>query len=209
VLFYWRIDLEENGGNWSSTELGDMKKPRSGWRSFLVETLQTIVLAIVMYFLIDTVVARVRVDNISMIPTLQPGEFVLVNKISYRLSDVKRGDIIVFHYPLNPQEDYIKRVIGLPGDDVNITNGQLFVNGQEINESYISVTMVSEGDWVVPQDALFVMGDNRNQSSDSRAWGFVPMENLVGKAMVIYWPLDEFRVLSHPDVVNAANNAGS
>jgi signal peptidase I len=198
--------LEENGGNWSSTDLGDKKKPRSGWSSFLVETLQTIVLAIVMYFLIDTVVARVRVDNISMLPTLQPGEFVLVNKITYRLSDVKRGDIIVFHYPLNPQEDYIKRVIGLPGDDVNITNGELFVNGQKINESYISVTMVSEGDWVVPQDALFVMGDNRNQSSDSRAWGYVPMENLVGKAMVIYWPLEEFKVLSHPDVVNAANN---
>src|SRR5512141_2146289 len=111
---------------------------RPAWLTFLIETLQTIVLAVVLYFLIDSVVARVRVENISMEPTLQPGEFILVNKLAYRLGEYRYGDIIVFHYPPNPQEDYIKRVIGLPGDDINVNSGFVHVNGQPLDEPYIS-----------------------------------------------------------------------
>ncbi len=172
---------------------------------FLLETLQTILLALVLYLLIDSVVARVRVENISMKPTLQPGEFVLVNKLAYRVGSLGHGDIIVFHYPQNPAEDYIKRVIGLPGDTVDVRNQMVYINGQALDEKYISAEPTYDGEWKVPPNAVFVLGDNRNQSSDSHSWGFVPLENIVGRALVIYWPLDNMKVLNEPFVVNAAN----
>ncbi len=190
-----------------ATELAQPQEtpPRNSLRTFLVEVLQTVVLALVLYFLIDSVLARVRVENISMEPTLQPGEFILVNKLAYRLGDVDRGDVVIFHYPLNPSEDYIKRVIGVPGDEVAVQNGQVLVNGNALNEPYIMAPPHYNNAWTVPEGQLFVLGDNRNSSSDSHNWGFVPMENLVGKALVIYWPLDQIKILSHPTVVNAAN----
>lgn len=178
---------------------------RSAWISFLLETIQTVVMAVALYFLIDSVVARVRVENISMEPTLQPGEFILVNKLAYRLGDATRGDIIVFHYPPNPAEDYIKRVMGLPGDDVKVQNGKVYINGQPLDEPYISAPPMYTGEWKVPDNYLFVLGDNRNQSSDSHSWGYVPENYVVGKALVIYWPFSELKVLSHPITVNAAN----
>jgi signal peptidase I len=172
---------------------------------FLLETFQTVLLALVLYLLIDSVVARVRVENISMKPTLQPGEFILVNKLAYRIGEPDHGDIIVFHYPQNPQEDYIKRVIGLPGDTIEVRGGHVYVNGLQAQEEYIAADPVYEDQWVVPDDSVFVLGDNRNQSSDSHNWGFVPVDLMVGRAIVIYWPLSEFKVLNEPFVVNAAN----
>jgi signal peptidase I len=105
---------------------------RPAWVGFLWEVLQTLILAVVLYFLIDTVVGRVRVENISMQPTLHEGQFILVNKMAYRLGDYQRGDVVVFHFPRNPQEDYIKRVIGLPGDEVVIDSGSVYINGQRV-----------------------------------------------------------------------------
>jgi signal peptidase I len=178
---------------------------RPAWLTFLIETLQTIVLAVVLYFLIDSVIARVRVENISMQPTLQAGEFILVNKLAYKLSDVTRGDIVIFHFPQDPREDYIKRVIGIPGDTIAVQNNKVYVNNHPVTEPYIAAEPQYSGTWTVPPDRLFVLGDNRNQSSDSHSWGFVPFENLVGKALVIYWPIEQFRLLSQPLIVNAAN----
>jgi len=172
---------------------------------FVLEIFQTVLLALVLYLLIDGVVARVRVENISMRPTLKPGEFILVNKLAYRVGEISRGDIIVFHYPLNPQEDYIKRVIGLPGDEVIVREGQVYVNRQLLTEDYIMAAPGYEDTWIVPENEVFVLGDNRNQSSDSHSWGFVPFENIVGRAVVVYWPLSEVKVLSQPVIVNAAN----
>jgi signal peptidase I len=169
----------------------------------LLETLQTIALAVVLYFLIDSVVARVRVENISMEPTLMPDEFILVNKLSGKLNDISRGDIIVFHFPGDIKEDYIKRVIGLPGDTIEVRGNMVYVNGTPIKEPYIAAEPSYNGTWVVPSANLFVLGDNRNQSSDSHSWGFVPWANIVGKAMVIYWPLDQLKTLSQPIVVSA------
>ena len=168
---------------------------------FLLEILQTLALALVLYFLIDFFIARVRVENISMVPTLQPGEFVIVNKMAYRMGEPERGDIVVFHY--SPQEDYIKRVIGLPGDQVEIKNGQVWVNGYLLHEAYISAPPEYEGSWEVPEGSLFVLGDNRNQSSDSHRWGFVRLDSVVGEALVIYWPLSEAKILSQPIAVRA------
>jgi len=175
-----------------------------GWLRMLSEALQVIVLALLLYFVIDTFIARVRVENISMQPTLKPGEFVIVNKVAYRTGQVQRGDVIVFRYPMNPREDYIKRVIGLPGDHIEIQNGKVFVNGQALEEPYVAASPSYNGVWDVPPGQLFVLGDNRNQSSDSHSWGFVPMENVVGKALLVYWPPNEIKLLTPSSIVNAA-----
>jgi signal peptidase I len=169
----------------------------------VLEVLQTLAIAVVLYFLIDFVIARVRVENISMLPTLQPGEFVLVNKMAYQFGDFERGDIVVFHY--SPQEDYIKRVIGVPGDVVEVENGQVKVNDQTLDEPYIAAAPQYAGFWEVPEGSLFVLGDNRNQSSDSHRWGFVYEESVVGEALVVYWPLTEVKLLSQPMIVKANN----
>lgn len=178
---------------------------RPAWVGFLWEILQTLIMAVILYFLIDTVVGRVRVENISMQPTLHEGQFILVNKLAYRLGDFERGDVIVFHYPRNPEEDYIKRVIGLPGDTVTIENGQVHVNGQVLDEPYIAAPPQYANTWAVPEGQVFVLGDNRNQSSDSHSWGYVPAEYVVGKALVIYWPLDDLKILNEAPGVSAAN----
>lgn len=189
------------------TEPVQKPKSRPGWVTFLLETVQTIILAVVLYFLIDSVVARVRVENISMEPTLMPGQFILVNKLAVKLNDIQRGDIIVFHFPQNPKEDYIKRVIGLPGDSIVIRGNKVFVNNQEITEPYISAEPAYNGTWVVPEGKLFVLGDNRNQSSDSHSWGYVPINLVVGKALIIYWPLENIKTLSQPITVSAKNGS--
>lgn len=180
------------------------KVRRSGCLSFLIDTVETLLLALILFFGINALSDRVRVENISMLPTLQPGEFLLVNKIAYKVGDPQIGDIITFHYPKNPQENYIKRVMGLPGDVIRVAAGEVYVNGTLMDEPYIAAVTASEGTWTVPEDSLFVMGDNRNESSDSRAWGPVPMDLVVGKAVVIYWPLENMKILNHPRVVTAA-----
>jgi signal peptidase I len=179
---------------------------RSSFLRFLVEVLQTLILALVLYLLIDFMIARVRVENISMQPTLKPGEFIIVNKMAYRLGSIRYGDIVVFHY--TPQEDYIKRVIGLPGDEVDISDGIVSINGQPLEETYVYAPPAYTGNWTVPEERLFVLGDNRNQSSDSHKWGFVPVENVVGKALVVYWPLSDAKLLNENLTVNAKNING-
>lgn len=169
------------------------------------ETIEMIVMALILYFLIDAVVARVVVQKISMIPTIVPGEVLLVNKLRYKFSEIERGDIITFHYPLDPDLDYVKRAIGLPGDEVTIENGNVVVNGQLLDEPYISAAPEYEGVWNVPEDALFVLGDNRNPSADSHVWGYVPLENVIGKAFAVYWPLNKIRGLPSPEVFAPGN----
>jgi signal peptidase I len=170
------------------------------WKRLGIDTLQTIVMAIILFVVINTVSARVRVDGISMLPTLENGEFILVNRISYRWSEIQRGDIIVFDFPLNMQEELIKRVIGIPGDHVLVINGQVFVNNQLLNEPYISQAPIYSGEWTVQDGFLFVLGDNRNNSNDSKDWGPLPIENVVGKATVIYWPPPLWEVINHTEI---------
>jgi signal peptidase I len=179
---------------------------RPAWLIFTWEVVQTLLMAVILYFLIDAVVGRVRVENISMQPTLHQDQFILVNKLAYRLGDFQRGDIIVFHFPGDPREDYIKRVIGLPGDNIEIEGGQVFVNGFGLEEPYIAAPPNYTKSYQVPEEGLFVLGDNRNQSSDSHSWGYVPVSNVVGKALIIYWPLEELRILNETPKVSAANN---
>lgn len=176
---------------------------KTKWTRFALDMLETLVLAVVLFVIINTVSARVRVDGISMRPTLEDGEFVLVSKLSYVLGEVKRGDIIVFHFPLNPDEELIKRVIGLPGDRVTVREGRVYVNGQMLHEPYIAQSPLYDGEWVVGEDALFVLGDNRNNSNDSKDWGLLPAKEVVGKAVLIYWPPPMWGILEHTEVFAA------
>jgi signal peptidase I len=177
---------------------------KTGWKHFLLDTIETILLALVLTFGINLVSARVRVENISMQPTLHQGEFLLVNKMAYKNSLPRTGDIIIFHAPPEPGEDFIKRVIGAPGDRVLVQDGQVYVNGISLKEDYIANPPEYNGQWDVPADKVFVLGDNRNSSSDSHVWGFVPLGNVVGKALLIYWPVSEATLLQHSDIVTAS-----
>ena len=172
-------------------------------KRFFIDLLETIVLAVVLFFAINAVSARVRVDGFSMVPTLQDGEYVLVNRLAFLNSQPERGDIIVFVSTQSADLDLIKRVIGLPGDTINISGGVVRVNGQVLDEPYIAAAPIYNGEWDVPDGNLFVLGDNRNDSSDSHAWGLLPLENVLGKAILIYWPIPEWNLIEHVESVAA------
>jgi len=169
----------------------------TNWKRFILDILETLVLAVVLYFGINAISARVRVDGFSMRPTLQDGEYILVNKLAYKFSEPKRGDIIVFIFPVNPAEDLIKRIIGVPGDTVTVQDGVLTVNGAVVDEPYISAPPAYNGSWQVPEGNLFVLGDNRNDSRDSHQWGLLPVENVIGRSVLIYWPPEEWQIIRH------------
>ena len=168
-----------------------------GVRRFILDVLETIILSIVLFLGINSISARIRVESISMQPTLYAGDFVIVNKVAYKVGSPSRGDVIIFHYPPDPgREPYIKRVIGLPGDKITVTGGKVYINDVPVSEPYIKAPPSYEGTWRVPQDSLFVLGDNRNSSSDSHSWGMVPLANVIGKAEVVYWPPTQWKLLS-------------
>jgi signal peptidase I len=136
------------------------------------------------------VVKPFYIPSPSMEPTLSRGDRVLVNRMVYRFSEPEIGDIVVFHPPIAPGEDYIKRVVALAGDTVAVQKGTLYVNGEAQEEPFLKEKMDSELDAeVIPEGHLFVMGDNRNSSGDSRVFGPVAEDELLGRAFVIYWPL--------------------
>ena len=174
-------------------------------RDMVWDLLKRILVILVLYLLVDSVIARVRVLNISMYPTVVEGEILIVNKLAYKLGEMERGDIITFHFPLEPEVDYIKRLVGLPGDVVEVKDQHVIVNGTVLNEPYIVTPANYVGSWTVPTDSIFALGDNRNDSADSHVWGFVPKENLIGKALAVYWPLNHMRLLGHADVMLAEN----
>ena len=134
------------------------------------------------------------VRGASMEPTFHGGEYLIVDQLSYRLGDPERGDVIILRYPKDESVYFIKRVIGLPGDRVELVDKQLLINGRPTEDPHgsysLSGSMRQYGPVTVPADHLFVMGDNRDESSDSRVWGFVPRHYLKGKAFLIYWSWD-------------------
>ena len=172
----------------------------SGFWHFLRDVLETLVLSVILFVAINAVSARIRVDGSSMVPTLTDGQFVMVNRLAYKFSEPKHGDVVVFHYPRDPQQEYIKRIIGLPGDKVEINNGHVYVNGQQLIEPYIAAAPRSQGEWTIPAGEIFVLGDNRNNSQDSRSFGSVSMENMIGKAIFIYWPPTDWGSVTSPEI---------
>ncbi|MBS3753655.1 MAG: signal peptidase I, partial [Anaerolineales bacterium] len=136
----------------------DEKEKRPGFLNAVVDILETLLLSVILFLIINAVSARIKIDGSSMEPTLQHGEFIIVSKLNYRFGEPQRGDIVVFDYPRNITQEYIKRVIGLPGDHVQIEDQKVYVNGQEVSEPYLNAPPVYEGEWDVPDEALFVLG---------------------------------------------------
>ena len=184
------------------------------------EFLESIVLALVVFLVIQTSVQNFKVDGPSMNPTLEHGQFLLVNKVVYfkidqeRLSRItpfwrvdhslesfavhppERGEVIVFHYPEDPRRDFVKRVIGVPGDRISIKEGTVRINGSAISEPYIVAHDTSNmSERKMGRKEYFVLGDNRPGSTDSRRGWNVPEENILGKVWIVYWPLSSWTLL--------------
>ena len=180
------------------------EQPKSGLLRFVLDILETVILSVVLFVGINAITARIRVEGSSMEPTLHDGEFVMVNKLAYRMGSPERGDVIIFQFPRDPDQEYVKRVIGLPGDKVVISNGQVLVNDVLLDEPYIAAAPGYRSEWQVPEEMLFVLGDNRNRSSDSHNWGPVPLSYVIGRALFVYWPPKQWGVIEHIPVASAA-----
>jgi len=168
---------------------------QESWGKLIRELVETIVIALILALLIRTfVVESFLVQGSSMEATLHDGERLLVNKLAYRFGEPKQGDIIVFRYPKDPSRDFIKRVIAVPGDTVEISEGQVLLNGAPLDEPYVRhFSYDSMGPLQVDEGEVFVLGDNRTNSDDSRFFGTVPLPNIKGRAFLVYWPLQYIR----------------
>ena len=196
------------------------RKPAIGC---LLEIAETLVLTLIIFWVIQSFVAQpFRVQQMSMEHTLEPDQYVLVDKLTPRFDTYKHGDIVVFNPPKNwvasGGEPYIKRVIGLPGETVDIHGGHVYIDGTQINEPYLYTEppdpspqpTTVQGDqhtWVVPPGDVFLMGDHRQNSEDSRTFGTVAVSQVIGRAWLRYWPLDTFGILPTPTYPELASTS--
>lgn len=166
--------------------------PRSRWQEWggaLRELIETLVLTLVIFLLIRFAAPNFRIEGSSMEPNFHDGEHLFVNRLVYMFHPPERGDVIVFIPPSSLSRDYIKRVIGLPGDRVQIVEGQVNIDGTPLDEPYpLAPSVASYGPVTVGPNEYFVLGDNRDNSSDSRAWGLLAADKIIGKAWITYWP---------------------
>ncbi len=172
--------------------------------NFVLDFLETIVVALSIFVVIYLFLMQPHeIKGDSMKPNFQDKEYILTDKISYRLHAPIRGDVVIFKAPVNPDVDYIKRVIGIPGDKVKVQNGTPFVNGEKLKEDYlVDQTFLFPGSFmaegveiIVPEGKIFVMGDNRSHSSDSRQFGPININSVVGRAFLRYWPINSIGVI--------------
>jgi len=184
-------------------EPNDEKKSRHGILGFMGEVPGLVLMAFVLALIIRTFLFQAFfIPSPSMEPTLIQGDRVLVNKIPFYFHDPRRGDIIVFNPPTTSDKPYIKRVLATAGDHVAIHDGSVWINGKELAEPYIKkgiTTCQSVCTWDVPDGDIFVLGDNRTNSSDSRVFGVVKVSSVIGKAWLTYWPLSDFGLVPHED----------
>lgn len=198
-------------------------------RHVVKEMLETAIFILLIFFIVRGIVQNFKIEGSSMQPSLESGQYILVNKLVYFHFDInapmrllpggedvpprvvypfhlpQRGDIIVFEFPKDPSRDYIKRVIGLPGETIEIRNDHVYVNGNMIDEPYLggkptscNANACSQGPVEVPSDAVYVMGDNRSNSSDSREWETLPLDKIIGQAWVLYYPIgDDWGFIPH------------
>lgn len=206
-------------------------------RGVVKELLETAIYILLIFVIVRSMVQNFKIEGSSMEPSLHSGQYILVNKlvyfhfdrnaplrllpgnedlpdqITYPLGLPKRGDVVVFEYPNDIRKDYIKRVIGLPGEKVEVRDGAVFINGEKLDEPYLqgkqtfcdTGTPCSKGPVVVPEGSIFVMGDNRSNSSDSRQWNALGLEHIIGQAWVLYYPLDDLGAIPHPSYASDAS----
>jgi len=168
---------------------------RGGLRSWMRDLVVSVAVSA---FIIIFLYQPVRVEGTSMLPMLKDQDRLFINKMVYRVEDIHRGDVVVFLYPRDHSKSYIKRVIALPGDDLRIDHGEVYVNRKRVVEKYVPVRFEderSQPETVVPPHEYFVMGDHRSISSDSRAFGPVERNLIYGKAAFVYWPVDQAGVV--------------
>lgn len=167
-------------------------------RGALREIVTTIIVAVVIFVLLQTTVQSFIVVGSSMKPNLEPGQRLLVSKIAYRFGEPQKGEVIVFQPPRNKNTDYIKRIIALPGDTIEIKEGVVYVNNVALDEPYIkNLTTDTLKPTEIPENEYFVLGDNRNNSNDSYDWGTVPRQNIIGKAWISFWPPEHWGTVSN------------
>ncbi|MEO1621362.1 MAG: signal peptidase I [Cyanobacteria bacterium J06632_3] len=191
---------KEKTGREPSGNAGETTE-KKGWKKGFVENVRLVAIALAIAITVRFFIAEPRfIPSPSMVPTLAVGDRLLVEKVSYHLHLPHRGDIVVFQPPPQLQEygyrasqAFIKRVIGLPGQQVQVSRGKVYVDGNPLTEDYILESPQYEMPTVeVPSGSLFVMGDNRNDSNDSHVWGFLPVQNVIGRALLRFWPLEKF-----------------
>jgi len=202
-------------------------KPSLGKRTRRLarELIETFVLALLIFLVVRAALQNFRVEGSSMDPVLHNGQYLIVNKAIYTRINLKtisrfipfidpgdnpvrylfrrpqRGDVVVFRFPGNPERDFIKRIVGEPGDTVEIKNGTVYIDGNPLDEPYITnKPTYTYGPTEVPPKQYFVLGDNRNNSYDSHVWGFLPEENIIGQAWLSYWPKDDWGLVLNKDL---------
>lgn len=168
-----------------------------GGRSLVREVLETVLLTVVLFLAINTLTGRSQVNGSSMEPTLHDGQYLIISKIVYWVHPPERGDVIVLHPPNDVGEDYIKRIVGLPGERVEIREGRAWADGIVLDEPYVSDAPTYSGSWILKEGEYLVFGDNRNNSSDSHSWGPLEEGNIVGKAWLSYWPPEYWGIVKH------------
>jgi signal peptidase I len=167
----------------------------------LRDILITIVIAVVFFVILNATIGTFRVYGTSMLPNIEPGDCLVVNKLTYSFKEPDRGEIVILHSPRKTDTDLIKRIIALPGDTIEIKNGNVFVNGTALDEPYINNTPDYKYPLQsVPEGNYFVLGDNRSVSADSHLGWYLPRENIIGKAWVRYWPLQKWDVIKHYNI---------
>ena len=168
-----------------------------GGRSMLREVLETVLLTVILFLILNATTGRFQVRGSSMEPTMHDGQYLVISKLTYWIHPPERGDVIVFHPPHDPAEDYIKRIVGLPGERLEIRDGAVWVDGTVLEESYVANHASYSNAWSLGDEEYFVLGDNRSNSDDSHNWGTLPQENIVGKAWLCYWPPEAWGLVAH------------
>lgn len=204
------VAVSENAENYEEKEEKPIREPViivkifKSAINFFFDFLETIVVALSVFVVIYLFIMQPHeVKGSSMEPSFQNNEYIITDKISYRFGHPQRGDVVIFKAPVNPEVDYIKRIIGLPSESVKISQGKVYVNGKKISETYLAEStplfpssfMKEDVEIEIQEDHYFVMGDNRPHSSDSREFGPISRKLIIGKAIFRYWPINEFGII--------------
>jgi signal peptidase I len=190
-----QVDEQIEQASGDGPEGSPKRQGRGGLHSWLRDLVVSVAVSA---FIIIFLYQPVRVEGTSMLPVLEDQDRLFINKLAYRVGEIHRGDVVVFLYPHDHEKSYIKRVIALPGDDLRIDHGQVYVNGKETDEKYVPKRFAddrSQPEMVIPAHEYFVMGDHRSISSDSRDFGPVDKDLIYGKAAFVYWPMDQAGVV--------------
>lgn len=161
----------------------------------MLQIVASVALALLLFFGVQTIIESRVVEGSSMEVGLHDGQRLIVVKAAYWFGEPQRGDVVIFTHPIDPERTLVKRVIGLPGEWIEIKNSIVYVNGSPLDEPYVKGATSAFSRMQIPDNYCFVMGDNRQASSDSRSWGPLPEENIIGRAWLLYWPLEDWHLI--------------